>query len=65
MNQSCGWQLNLLLGKEFEKEFEKKFEKKFENNLELSEKVSIFATSECRQRARTICFHSNIQAGPF
>ena len=61
MNQSCGWQQNLLLGKEFEK----KFEKKFENNLELSEKVSIFATSECRQRARTICFHSNIQAGPF
>ena len=34
-------------------------------NLELSEKVPIFAASECRQRARTICFQSNIQAGPF
>ncbi len=25
-------------------------------NLELSEKVPIFEASECRQRARTICF---------
>ena len=25
----------------------------------------IFAMSDCRQRARTICFCSNIQAGPF
>ena len=39
--------------------------KKLAKNLEVSEILPIFAPSECRQRARTICFHSNIQAGPF
>ena len=34
-------------------------------NLEVTNIVRIFAASECRQRARTICFRSNIQAGPF
>ena len=33
--------------------------------LELSNKVRIFAASECRQMARTVCSCSNIQAGPF
>ena len=34
-------------------------------NLEVSETFPIFASSECRQRARTICSGNNIQAGPF
>ena len=34
-------------------------------HLEDNRKMPIFATSECRQRARTICFQSKIQAGPF
>ena len=39
--------------------------KKEAKNLEVDEIMLIFATSECRQRARTICFQSKIQAGPF
>ncbi len=38
---------------------------KWRKYLELSKTVRIFAPSECRQRARTICFRSKIQAGPF
>ena len=39
--------------------------KKESKSLEDMRKMPIFATSECRQRARTICFRSKIQAGPF